>query len=427
MSLRKDLPAVPGASRGLQRNQERVAAHLAQISSPQSMARGQDDDSDWSEIMAGLRSVPDDVRALRGERAELQARLLSVEQIVARDGARGESFQTAGPAIGASVLSGLQEDPSFQAAADAVSRGMRTSSFAARVGTSTSIRAALVGDSNGSSNVDYPVAPQRGGIITPPMRNLRLLDALPSRPTSSDAVEFVQLSATGEASEQDQQGDTKAELDFNGELKRAEIATIAGWTGASKQVLADAAGLQNAINVVIQSKVLSRLENQLINGTGATGKINGLMNQATTFIPTIGTTPADVIGEALVRQANNGYLPNLVLMNPLDFFSLQLERTYGEGTYMFGSPTMPLPPVLWNTSIVLTPSMPEGKGMTLDNRFTTVLDRELMNITVSNQHADFFVRNLVAILGELRAGLEVTDTLAVYKFDLPELVVSSGP
>ena len=88
-----------------------------------------------------------------------------------------------------------------------------------------------------------------------------------------------------------------------------------------------------------------------------------------------------------------------------------------DGEYLFGSPTAPMGEVFWNGTVVASPSVPEGEGLTIDTRFTTVLDREQMSIMVSNTHKDYFTRNLVAILGEMRAGLEVTDARAVYQFD----------
>lgn len=68
--------------------------------------------------------------------------------------------------------------------------------------------------------------------------------------------------------------------------------------------------------------------------------------------------------------------------------------------------------------VVSTASMPEGEAMTIDTSFTTVLDREAPSVLLSNSHKDYFTRNLVLILGELRAGLEVLDTAAIYKMSL---------
>lgn len=377
---------------------------------------------DPAQIKAALDRIHDGMVNFRDE---ANARIQAVEQVVAGAAAYASSRGVAGgPSVGAQVLQEFNdtENAQFQAAVLAAQRGGKPSAFAARANLGSSIRAALTNEHGiTTSEGGMPSQPERRGIVGPVARPLRLLDVLPSRPTTSDAVEFVQLTATGDASEQDTEGDEKPQLGFDGALVRAEVATIAGWAAASKQVLADHVALQAQVDRVIRNKVLSRLEHQLINGTGAAGKIKGLLSQAVTFIPTIGVTPADIIGEALVRQANAGYMPNLVLLNPFDWYRIQITKTDTEGEYLFGSPTMPVPPSLWNTAIVLTPSVAEGTGLTLDTSFTTVLDREQMSVTVSNSHADFFTRNLVAILGELRAGLEVIDEQAVFKFDLEPL------
>lgn len=142
-------------------------------------------------------------------------------------------------------------------------------------------------------------------------------------------------------------------------------------------------------------------------------------------MPTIGDNTPDVIGEALTTLDTYGYRPNLVVVHPLDFFeNVQIVKD-ADGNYIFGSPSAPQAPNMWNTTIVRTPAMPRGTGMVLDTSTTTVLDREQMTVALTNSHADFFIRNLVAILGEMRAGLEVIDTNAIFKFDLPAL--SSGP
>lgn len=384
-------------------------------------------------VMAtGAAALPEAIHAqlnrIRSEAVEpitaLGARLASVEQMVAKFDSEGIHLAGDGmPAqspgqMAVEALTGEGIDQQFQHAMQASAQNKKLPAFSTRVTVEGSIRAAI-------TDTSLPGSPsRRDGFVGPVARPLRLIDVLPSRPTSSDAVEHIRISSTGDAAEQDLHGDTKAEIDFTGELARADIATIAAWTAASRQVLADNAALRQQIDNVIRNKVLARLEHQLINGTGAQGKIHGLLPLATPFLPTIGTRPADVIGESIVRQENNGYRPNLILLNPLDFYRMQITQVNAtDYEYVFGSPTSPLPQALWNRSIVTTPSVPEGRGMTLDTSYLTVLDREQMTVMIGNQHADFFVRNLVAILGELRAGLEVLDEWAVYAFDLefPEL------
>ncbi len=370
-------------------------------------------------INASLKQVGVNLSAYRESTdrslTEFAGRIQSVEQTVAKGGGVSQPAG-AGPNIGATAVQQITEDGSYRAAAEQASRGMKVSRFDARVNVDGSIRAALTNGGNGNTgDTAYPTwSERRPGVYGPVIPAPRLLDVLPSRKTSSDAVEYIKLSVTGDAAEQEHEGDPKAELDFEGDLETASIVTVAGWTTASKQVLGDAAGLQAAINRTINLKVLSRLENRIINGPGGQGKINGLLNQAPVFNPTIGVTPVDVIGEALTLLNTNGYQPNLVVINPLDFFKyIQIVKNEETGEYLFGDPTSPQGAVIWNTVVVPTPAMPNGRVLVLDTSVTTVLDREQMSIAISNSHADYFIRNLVAILGELRAGLEVIDTNAM--------------
>lgn len=356
---------------------------------------------------------------MRAQQAANGEQIAQIEQMVVRGGG-SLAVATAPITVGASAMERLRGDSAFESASASAARGMKPSRFDARIDLDNSIRAALTNTGRGTAtDTAYPTPVERGGAYTPPQRPLRLLDVLPHRPTTSDAVEFIQIKATGDAAEQIHEGDEKAEIEVEGTLQTANIVTIAAHTTASKQVLADNAALSQQIDAVIDNKVLSRLENQLINGPGGQGRINGLINQATMFVPTIAKTPADTVGEALVTQSNNGYQPKLVLMNPRDWFRIQLTRkNANDDEYVFGSPTVPVPPSLWNTVIVTTPSIAEGTAMILDTSFVTVLDREQVSVAVSNSHLDYFTRNLVAILGELRAGLEVIDTNALYKFSL---------
>ena len=304
--------------------------------------------------------------------AEVKADLRHAQLLIDNLQNNGGSYvgSGCGSSIGARLTEDIDEQPAFQALRNWSPSGYR---MKADVG----IRAILTNEGSGSSDdSSMPGQSERTGTRGPVLRSLRLIDALPSRPTIRDSVEFVQINVEGDAMEQEQEGDEKAEVDFDGELKTAHIATIAAHTTASKQVLQDAPALQGVIDRVIRHKVLSRLENQLINGSGGQGKISGLINQSTILVPSIATEPADVIGEAVTRMADSGYSPGLVIMNPLDWFRIQLTKTATEEDYKFGSPITPQAPGLWNTRFVLTPSLAEGKSLILDTGFVTVLDRE---------------------------------------------------
>lgn len=58
-------------------------------------------------------------------------------------------------------------------------------------------------------------------------------------------------------------------------------------------------------------------------------------------------------------------------------------------------------------------SLPDKTILVLDPAYITVLDRQVVQVLVSESHKDYFTRNLIQILCELRAGLEITNAKAI--------------
>lgn len=347
---------------------------------------------------------------IAGVRAEVQA----LQQIVAAAQNRGSGIIAHhAQGIGASLV---QRIDAGEADGFAALREGNTSKARARL--ETSIRAALTHNGGSSSETGMPSQPETGAVYGGPVRRLSLLEALPSRPTTRDAVEFVRITATGDAGVQAVEGAVKANIDLEGELVRAEITTVAGHTTASRQVLADAQALSAVVDRIMRGKVASRAESELVNGDGTPGHMEGLLEQAVTSVPVIASEPADIVGEVLAGMQDDGYAAGFILFNPLDWHELQIQRTTPGGEYLFGSPAAPIPATLWNTPVVLCSALPRGTGVAVDTSCATVLDRQQVTVEASEHHADNFTKNLVTIRAEARIGLEVSDQWGVRKFDL---------
>lgn len=366
------------------------------------------------QINASLTDLGERLKSYRATHEEVTARLSAVEQYVVKlDGGRGgDSFTFTGAAVAASAMQEFDSDPAF-AHLRAGNHG------SARTTLNAGIRAALTND-QGTSNGGMPSQPERRGVVGQVLAPLSLLEALPSRPVSADSVEFIQLNTNDEAGVQALEGDEKKNLDFDGSLVKAHIATIAGHTTASRQVLADHAALQGQIDLTLRGKVLAKLESQLINGTGTDGEILGLIPQSTIFLPSLpvqAQNSLDLVGEAQANMRSNGYNPSLVIINPLDWFAMTVTKT-ADDDYLFGSPVMPAAPALWGATVVQSSAITQGTVLVIDPAFVTVLDRQKTDVMVSTSHKDYFTRNLVLILSECRAGLEVLDGFAVYRVTL---------
>jgi HK97 family phage major capsid protein len=73
---------------------------------------------------------------------------------------------------------------------------------------------------------------------------------------------------------------------------------------------------------------------------------------------------------------------------------------------------------LWGLPVIESEGMTEGVAVVADWRLAVLWDRMRVSISVSNQHSDFFIRNLVAILAEMRAAFGVLRPAAFVETDL---------
>jgi HK97 family phage major capsid protein len=73
---------------------------------------------------------------------------------------------------------------------------------------------------------------------------------------------------------------------------------------------------------------------------------------------------------------------------------------------------------IWRMPVIDTPAIPEGEALV--GAFGTaaqLYDREQASIRISEQHADFFVRNAIVVLAEQRLALAVKRPEAFVKID----------
>lgn len=361
---------------------------------------------DMTQLNQTLQNIGTQIADFKSSSAEKQtefgARLQEIEQkmvnVSARRGANDDS--TDSNAVTAQVV-----------AADGITgfrAGMKsTGQISCKVG----VRAAITNPNKGvTGSTSYPTTPQRdgSGIRGIPQPRLSLLDVLPIVPVTSATYEFVRLDGyINGAAYQKEEGEEKAEGSMPTKMERAEIATIATWIPASLQVLQDNEQLEGQINTLMSVGVRQKLEAELINGDGGPGEILGFKKQATAAGITTGK-PADRIGAALTDLKAEGWNPNVIVMNPRDWFAIESERAEdGDGQYVIGTPRDPAPPSLWGTPVVVTNGMPQGEALILDTSVAALLDRQEVTVEASRHDGDNFRRNMVTILAELRAGLAV--------------------
>ena len=368
--------------------------------------------AEYQQVTASLAEVGERVKAFHGE---CRADIRNLEREMTRGRTEGGAPLHGGAGAGFEVLEQLGGSPVLAQLA-ASGRGAPAAAHV-KMPLKNSLGTAGQNTPGGGT---IPSNPERSGIYVGPARALTLLDVLPSRATTRDSVEHVRLTAPLPAGVQPRQGAEKAAIEADGELVRSEIATIAAHTTASRQVLNDHEGLRAAIDGLLVNKVRAALESQIVLGNSANdGEFDGLVKLAAAFTPTGTPGLVDGLGQLVSAMQGEGFAPSVILLNAADWHSVVAVAKDGEGRYMFGNPASPLAPSLWNVPAVLTPTVAAGSALVLDTSYITLLDRESVQVLVSEHHKDNFTKNLVTVLAELRAGLEVRHARAVrrWQFD----------
>lgn len=357
---------------------------------------------------AGNVKVEAQLAAITEESRKRDARLLDLEQRAATFDTRGAGAGNSVPDIGAAIAA----DPKMAAlrSGDAhqivipIPGGLRaiTKSILGNMGST-----------GASPAIEYPYFPEL--LVGAPQafakRRLVVLENLPVTPVGAAAVNFPKLASNSDsAAVQPHEGGAKSETTLNFVNEPLKIATVAHYVNASKQVIADSPLLAAFINIVMLYGVQKKLENLIVSGNGTTDEISGLLTQGTVYSSTE-THSADKIGEAIASSVSLGYSPNLVVMNPFDYFNIVGARDVNL-RYIGPGWGAPAANNLWGVKAVQTSALTLGTAIVLDTSRVTVLDRMEAQIFIGMTGSQF-TENACTILAELRGQLAVYDPHAV--------------
>jgi HK97 family phage major capsid protein len=191
--------------------------------------------------------------------------------------------------------------------------------------------------------------------------------------------------------------------------KTATVKTIAEWVPATKRALADAAQLEGLINDELRADIAETEENQILTGNGTGENLTGILSTSGIQTQAFDTDIFVSTRKALTKARTVGrVVPNAIALNPVDVEKVDLARESGTGKFFSGGPFAMGPRTLWGTPILETEGVAAGTGLVGDFSKAVLWDREQTSVSITDSHADFFIRNLVAILAEERVAFGVT-------------------
>lgn len=255
----------------------------------------------------------------------------------------------------------------------------------------------------------------------PLMRELTLRQAVTTGTTTSDSVEYARQVAfennaapvpeasdlDPDAPDNDNTAGRKPRSAWETEVVKETVKTVAHWLPATKRALADAGQVRTLVDAFLRYGLEEELEVQILEGDGTGENFTGILETDGVQEQAFDTDLAVTFRKAITKVRTNGKARTTAIMvNPEDDERLDLMQDL-EGRYYFGGPATSSTPSLWGRPRIVSEAMPEGKAIAADWRFAVLWDREQASVQAFDQHEDYAIRNLVALLAELRAAFGI--------------------
>lgn len=292
-----------------------------------------------------------------------------------------------------------------------------------RVAVRRSLKDLVTGGSDTSGGA--LITPDYRPFVATPYQPVVLRDVINVTTTNSDLVSYpLETSRTNNAAEVPEATDvsggvgTKPQSTFALDREETTVKTIAHWVAVTRQALSDAGQLRPYIDDFLIKGLALRWESQVISGDGTNNTLTGILHTSGISTQAYTTDLLTTLRKALTKARITGRAQtNAFLLNPADWETIDLLQD-NENRYFFGGPMVLGTPRLWGKAVVEVEAVPAGTGLTGD--FSTVIwyDRMLTQLFMSDSHQDFFVKNLVAVLAEMRGALALTRPAAIVSIDL---------
>jgi HK97 family phage major capsid protein len=234
-------------------------------------------------------------------------------------------------------------------------------------------------------------------------------ELLPTIGVSTGAVEFVReveftnnAGMVPEFTATDSTNKPESALSF--EIVTVPIRTIAHYIPVTRQIVDDEAQLRG----YIENRLLYGLrlveDQQLLYGSGTGNDLNGILTDGgiQSYSQLSSETLIDAIRKGITLSYVAEYRPTGIIMNHQDWQDIELTKG-NDDHYIWVNVTTANGTRLWGLPVVSTNAIEQGTILLGDfQRGSLVHDRQNASIRLSDSHADFFTKNLWALLAEER-------------------------
>lgn len=202
------------------------------------------------------------------------------------------------------------------------------------------------------------------------------------------------------------EGALKPKMDATLTEKTVSVGKVAITTKFTEEALYDLPQFVAEVETEMINKIGLAEEKGILSGTGADGEIRGVAQDMPGFslmvskkIPN--ANYYDVIVACytqIVSVSNMAYRPNAVLVNPIDYMAMQLEKD-ANGQYL--RPFKIGDELIEGLRVVQTTAVPVGEVWIGDWAYLNIRDYQVLSVTIGWENDDF-TKNMITIIAEKR-------------------------
>lgn len=264
-----------------------------------------------------------------------------------------------------------------------------------------------------ASDVTGTTAQRRGsyyGIVPQLRRSLTILDLIPTGVMDGNSIPYTRVSGSFDTAAETPESTAKPEAAVGFTDATADAKTIAHWSKARKQTLADVGAMETFLADRLRYGVLRRLQGQILAGDGTGENLTGILT--TTGIGSVaytsGALAADQVLKGITQILGAEADPNAIVMHPVDFGGALAAKASGDGHYFSNGPFNTTPHEMWGLPLVASTAVAQGTALVGDFTIGAQLFiREGMQVLISDADGTDFTLNRVTILAEMRAAVAV--------------------
>ncbi|WP_185269595.1 phage major capsid protein [Chryseobacterium bernardetii] len=274
----------------------------------------------------------------------------------------------------------------------------------------------LITTGNGSVPTALPnsVGTQIAPLSDINLREMGILNLVRNGKTNLPAYVYTEVTPKEGDFEVVNEGAVKPLIDIQWVTRSTTPKKIAAVTKLTEESITDYAGLEDIVKTYLYKKHNLKKSKLVLFGTGTGDEPKGATKYARTFVA--GSMAAKVVNPNVMDVINavvtdvytthnyedeNSYMPNVVLLNPVDFFLEFVSAKDYQGNPLYPTASLFNQVVIGNTTIIPEQSIPSGKIFVADLSKYNVLDYVGYSVRIGWENDDMR-RNQFMLIAESR-------------------------